>query len=210
MTLAQDRPRFIPVLILILAVLALLRAGNVWLGFNSATAETDFANDPISVDAIGSGQPLAAPVQTAAPELDVSSDVERRLFNQLADRRKALDARADELDMREKLLEEVEASIDRKLIHLAEEQATLSALLVERTAQEQAEYKALSSAYERMKPRDAAQIFDVLEDEILVPVAAGMRTQAISGVLAEMDPEKARQLTKKLAKRSAADGALSE
>ncbi len=61
----------------------------------------------------------------------------------------------------------------------------------------------MSNAYERMKPRDAARIFEVLDEDILIPVAAGMRTQALAGVLAEMAPEKARALTVALANRQA-------
>ena len=197
MTASQARPRFVPVLILILAVLALLRAGNVWLGFNSATAEA--APDDAVVSS--TANPVA---QTSL--IETPSEAERRLFNQLAARREALDAREAELDTREKLLEAAETSVDRKLAALEEKKAELTELLAERTEQENEEYEALSSAYERMKPRDAARIFEVLDDDILVPVAAGMRTQAISGVLAEMDPEKARQLTKKLAARSAMSG----
>ena len=197
MTATDARPRFIPAVILILAVLALLRAGNVWLGFNSATAET-------GADVIAAASTIEA--VEPPPLAETPSEAERRLFNQLAARREALDRREAELDTREKLLEAAETSIDRKLAAIKEKTEELTALLAERTEQENEEYEALSSAYERMKPKDAARIFEVLDDDILVPVAAGMRTQAISGVLAEMDPEKARSLTKKLAARSSAAG----
>ena len=129
MTIAHERPRFIPVLILILAVLAILRAGNVWLGFNSATAETSLHDNMAPEEQMVSEKMAMAP----PPTTSVKSEVERRLFNQLADRRKLLDARAEELDTREKLLEEVEASIDRKLSHLTQQQASLSVLLTERS-----------------------------------------------------------------------------
>ncbi len=198
MTAAQARPRFIPILILIFAVLALLRAGNVWLGFNSATAETE----PESINMAASTEQAIEP----PPLAETPSEAERRLFNQLAARREALDTREAALDTREKLLEAAETSIDRKLTALEAKTEELSTLLAARTEQENEEYDALSSAYERMKPRDAARIFEVLDDDILVPVAAGMRTQAISGVLAEMNPEKARLLTKKLAARSTVAG----
>jgi len=78
----------------------------------------------------------------------------------------------------------------------------LAVLSAERNRAEQEEFGALSNAYDRMKSRDAARIFDVLERDILVPVAAGMRTQALAGVLAEMKPENARALTRELAGRS--------
>jgi len=53
-----------------------------------------------------------------------------------------------------------------------------------------------------MKPKDAAIIFNELETDILIKVASGMRTQALAGVLAEMNPENARLLTQLLATRN--------
>ena len=65
-----------------------------------------------------------------------------------------------------------------------------------------------------MKAKDAAVIFNALDQDILVSVSSRMRTQALAGVLAAMDPEKARALTVLLAEgeenapfESAADAA---
>ena len=60
-----------------------------------------------------------------------------------------------------------------------------------------------------MKPKDAAVIFNALDERILVPLAAGMRTQALSGVLAEMEPDNARRLTTLLAERNHVDDQVS-
>ena len=59
-----------------------------------------------------------------------------------------------------------------------------------------------------MKAKDAAIIFDALDEEILTSVASGMRTQSLAGVLAQMRPENARNLTKLLAERSKTDDQL--
>ncbi|MEO0880728.1 MAG: hypothetical protein AAFY22_13580, partial [Pseudomonadota bacterium] len=89
-----------------------------------------------------------------------------------------------------------------KISELKEIELRLDAAQAAAQADETADLVGLAKAYERMRARDAAQIFNLLEDEILVPVAAGMRTQAIASVLAEMEPEKARALTRKLARKS--------
>jgi flagellar motility protein MotE (MotC chaperone) len=52
-----------------------------------------------------------------------------------------------------------------------------------------------------MKARDAARIFEILDDDILIPVASGMRTQALAGILAELSAERAKALTIALANR---------
>ncbi|MBT8473475.1 MAG: hypothetical protein KJN99_12775, partial [Marinicaulis sp.] len=64
------------------------------------------------------------------------------------------------------------------------------------------EIDAMVRAYERMKAKDAAAIFNALNEDILVAVASGMRTQALAGVLADMEPDKARRLTILLAERN--------
>lgn len=177
--------RMLPVVILALVALAFLKAANLWVGFAGAEAAE---------------QEIVAEATPEAPAPDVApSETERRILEQLAQRRETLEAREGAIETREKLLEVAEQRIEQRFAELAAEEASMASLFAERERQKTAEFEALSSAYERMKPRDAARIFDVLEDDILVPVAAGMRTQALSGVLAEMDPEKAKALTRHLA-----------
>jgi hypothetical protein len=55
--------------------------------------------------------------------------------------------------------------------------------------------------YSSMKPKDAARIFDGLADEVLVPVAQAMKSDALAPVLAAMNPSNAQKLTVKLASR---------
>ena len=58
--------------------------------------------------------------------------------------------------------------------------------------------------YESMQPKDAAKIFDDLQLGILMEVAVNMKESSLASVLAKMKPEKARELTIRLAtKRNA-------
>lgn len=206
MSRTSTRARILPVIILALAVIAMLRAANVWVGFTGATAQVDEAQNIAAEVAAEDPDPLRL---EAEPLVETPSEVERRLLDKLAKRSQVLDKREEELDTREQLLIVAEQEIDEKIDILRAETSVLNEKIAERQEIETQEFAALSNAYERMKPRDAARIFDVLGDEILVPVAAGMRTQAISGVLAEMDPDKARALTEKLANRTAQTDGLS-
>jgi len=189
MTISGKRATILPVVILALAAVAVLRAADIWVGFTAAEAQTVVAEETIALT-------TAQPAFTASP-----SEVERRLLEQLAVRREALDKRERDIETREKLLEATELRLNDRFTALDGEIETLRQLLAQKKEVETAEYEALSDAYERMKPREAARIFEVLDDELLAPVASGMRTQAIAGVLAEMNPEKARALTKLLADR---------
>lgn len=174
-------PRILPVVIVALAALGGLKLADAVFGLSSADAAE------------------ATPGALSPPPDAPKSEVEKRLLDQLAARRAALDAREAELDTRAQLLEGAERRLEDKIAAFQNERAALAAVSAESDRRKTEEFDALSSAYEKMKPRDAARIFDILEDDILVPVAAGMRTQSLSGVLAEMNPDRARQLTRLLA-----------
>jgi len=53
--------------------------------------------------------------------------------------------------------------------------------------------------YEAMKPRDAAAIFNDLDQPVLLQVVDRMKAAKAAPVLAAMQPDKARTLTSKLA-----------
>ena len=53
----------------------------------------------------------------------------------------------------------------------------------------------LVKVYENMKAKDAAQIFNTLDMDILIEVMGRMSERKLSPVLAEMDPDRARSVT---------------
>lgn len=181
------RVRFAPVLLTALVAFALLRAAGLWVSFSSADAQEPAAPAPQS------------PVADAKPS--VTSE---RLIEQLAARKTELDARESELDTREAVLKAAELRLDASIKAFRKERDDAALAENNRAAAAQGDIGRLSDAYARMKPRDAARVFEVLDEDILVPVAAGMRTQSLAPVLAEMSSEKARALTILLANRAAA------
>lgn len=177
----RQNVRLAPVLLVALLALCGLKAAGLWVNVAGAAA----AEAP------------EKPAVSAAPAAD-------RLSTHLNERSAALDARAAELDTREKLLEAAEARIDAAAKALETEKQAIALSNAGRARLRDDELSALSSAYERMKPRDAARIFEILDDDILLPVASGMRTQALAGVLAELSAERAKALTIALANRESA------
>lgn len=177
------RVRLLPVFVIALSAVGALKAGGLWVSFAGASAQTGAAK----IEEI-----------PAAPPRSATAD---RLIEQLGARERTLDAREAELDTREKVLAATESRVDAAMKALAAEKQAIAAAGDSRVKLRDDELSALSSAYERMKARDAARIFEILDDDILLPVAAGMRTQALAGVLAEMSAERARHLTVALANR---------
>ena len=179
------RVRLTPVLMTAVFALASLKAAGLWLNFSAAGAEEVAA--------------VSLP-ERAAP----SSVTSERLLEQLSARKDELDAREAELDTRESVLEAAELRLDASIKALQQEKEAIALAENTRTRAQSGEIGRLSDAYEKMKARDAARVFEVLDDDILLPVAAGMRTQSLAAVLAEMAPEKAKALTTALANRDAA------
>ncbi|MFY7962270.1 MAG: magnesium transporter MgtE N-terminal domain-containing protein, partial [Elsteraceae bacterium] len=58
-----------------------------------------------------------------------------------------------------------------------------------------------------MKPKEAAQIFDKLEMDVLLGVAQRMKEGKVAPILASMQPEKAKLLTQILAVQGQAPAA---
>jgi flagellar motility protein MotE (MotC chaperone) len=172
-----------------LFALASLKAAGLWVNFSGA-------------DAAEAVQPAPASVEAAAPKPSASVTSER-LLEQLAARKEELDQREADLDTRASVIEAAELRLEAAIKKLQEEKEAIALAENDRAEDRRGEIGNLSNAYERMKARDAARIFEVLDDDILIPVAAGMRTQSLAGVLAEMAPEKAKALTVALANREA-------
>ena len=205
---AAARARLLPFIILALGVFAALKIGNVWIGFSGATAQEEGVTPSTSI--ISAGQSAAAassPRGVEAPAI-APGEVERRILEKLAERRAALDAREQKLETREIVIAAAEAKLKKQIDVFERERDQLLALRDQQEAVEAQDIEALVSAYERMKAKDAAVIFNELNEEILLSVASGMRTQALAGVLAEMRPEKARELTVLLAEQGQLDLAL--
>lgn len=182
------KARLTPVVMTALFALAALKATGLWLNFSTAGAEEAYAPALTSI---------------AAPAPQRQRKTSERLLEQLAARQKELDAREADLNTREGVIEAAELRLDASIKALQREKQEISLSDGDRTQQQKSEIGRLSDAYEKMKARDAARVFEVLDEDILIPVAAGMRTQSLAAVLAEMAPERARMLTVALANRQA-------
>ncbi|MBI1210579.1 MAG: hypothetical protein GC190_03885 [Alphaproteobacteria bacterium] len=123
------------------------------------------------------------------------------MLHALSDRRAELDARANDLALREQLLAATQKQVDDKIAELKQLQTKLDGMLAQRDDAQKAQLKALVKMYESMKPADAAKIFEKLDPRILVDVAGGMKPAKVGPVLAAMETSKAQELTALLANR---------
>jgi flagellar motility protein MotE (MotC chaperone) len=133
----------------------------------------------------------------------VASASEVDVVNSLSKRRRELDARDSQLAIQANMITAAEARVDAKIAQLKQLQAKINALLVQHDDAQKAQIASLVKTYTSMKAKDAARIFNNLPDEVLVPVAHDMKSDVLGLVMANMNPESARELTVKLASKLA-------
>ena len=208
------RFRFLPMTIFAAALMLTVKMGSIWEGFDAVLTGT------ISVAAVQAQQAPAQPQQgesaeAAQPEAPTKEEkpaasspatddptlltqAEIDLLQQLAERREFLDARERELEQRSGLLKAAESRIDKKVLELKSLQASIEQLVKTHEQAEDAKVSSLVKIYENMKPKEAARIFEALDMETLLLVAERMKERKLAPVMAQMNPERAKEMTVEL------------
>lgn len=223
----QSRVRLLPVIIFCAALTVSVKLGSLWHGMggliytSAAAAQAKGGKGATqgggAVKSAKAGQSGKAKdnhnAEAAAkrhlrhrpPRFDprLVTDSELDVLQKLAERRKELDRRSRQLDTREKLLQATENRIESKIVNLRQIQNTISKLLKKHDEEKEAKMRSVVKIYEKMKPKDAARIFEKLELPILLDVVERMREAKSAPIIAKMTPNKAKTVTAALAHRRA-------
>jgi len=201
-------PRLLPLIaIAIGGVVAVRAAGVAPELFQGATA---WAQEAVTAETPGEGggAAKAAPVPAVCaltPEQLAQqagiSPAELRIIQSLSKRRDALDARDADFATTLPLMVAAEQKLDAKLQALEALKGEIATLVGQVDEKEKAETDRLVAVYSAMRPKEAAAVFNTLDDSVRLPVAAAMRPRTLAAIMAQMPPAGARELTEKLAKR---------
>jgi flagellar motility protein MotE (MotC chaperone) len=148
--------------------------------------------------------PVPANKDYAGGEDDqVASASEVDVMNGLSKRRRELDVRDTQLNTQANMIAAAEARVDAKITQLQKLKDQINALLVQRDDTQKKQIESLIKTYgpDGMKPAKAAAIFNTLPDEVLIPVAQGLKPGDLGAILAQMNPDAAQRLTVKLANK---------
>ncbi|MGD9637712.1 MAG: MotE family protein [Alphaproteobacteria bacterium] len=211
--------KLIPLVIFFMVLMMTVRLKSIFLSFDVEQDNNIFAETKANAADANSGKAkednLMAPGQDFAPGYlmteDADSDIagneeyspsEIDVLQSLAKRREEIDAREKQVEQQMALLKAAEGQIERKISSLKSYEKSIKELLGEYDKKEQERLQGLVDLYTKMKPKDAAVIFDDLEMNILIVLFEKMRTQNAAAILSAMSPEKARALTIELADRN--------
>ncbi len=121
------------------------------------------------------------------------------LLADLRARREQLAMREQTIAQREALVRAAMARVNDRMGELAALQAKLEQLEAARREHEAANWAGLVKLYETMKPREAAVIFNDLEQPVLIGLLDRMKESKAALVLGAMAPDRARDATAALA-----------
>ena len=214
------RIRLLPMSVVAMGALGLVKAEAVWRGAwtPAAVVAAPAAAGVVSpARAESAPQPAAArpaapaPATPAAvpavPPPDPQAQAERAVLESLRQHRQDLEAREQQIALRETVLAATERRLTERVTELTALQRRLEALEAGRGEREEAAWRGIVRTYETMRPRDAAAIFDELEMPVLVQIIDRMGERRAAPVIGAMRPERARLATAELARHRTRRGA---
>jgi flagellar motility protein MotE (MotC chaperone) len=171
----------------------------------ASTASGDHAASETPGETTATAEAATPPNQCAAPtfaELAGLSAAEVQVIQALQERRTQLDTRAEQFETQDELMLAAERRLDERLTELRRLETHVNDLLGQLDEAQEQRLASLVDVYQRMRAKDAATVFDGLDDEVLVQVASRMRQANLAEVMGRMEPGRARTLTQMLADRA--------
>jgi flagellar motility protein MotE (MotC chaperone) len=153
------------------------------------------AATPATAPAAASSEACANPDYS---ESGISAQ-EINVLRSLADRRQALDEREAGIETREQAAAAAETRLQDQIGQLKSLEGEMQKLLASMDAKKDERMGALIKTYEAMKPKDAANIFNGMDDKVLIDLAKSMKPATLAVIMQAMDAKRAQQLTKMLA-----------
>lgn len=201
----------LPILIFMAVLTLSIKVNNVFDAYNhqthqkiSISAAQALAEEKLNKETVALSNVLRGETPTTNEENKETApntaftQSEIMILQELAERREALDLRAQEIDKRAIQLKVTEEEINKKLRQLKDYEQRLQKLINTYSEQEQENLNAMVKMYTSMKPKDAARIFNNLDMNITVALLKGMKPSSSSAILSQMDSQKAQAVTAEL------------
>lgn len=134
------------------------------------------------------------PTQAFDP-LSISTEQEVKLLQNLAERRKNLDKREEEIAKKERIIEVSKKEVFEKLSELEKVKKAIESTLTQIDKAEKGRLDRLIKMYESMKPKEAAKIFNQMDVKMLKDLFMVMNEKKLSAIMATMNPLKAKEVT---------------
>jgi flagellar motility protein MotE (MotC chaperone) len=191
--------RLLPAMMVTAGVVLGLRA----VSLAEAASDTDTPPAPKTAAADnfspkpGPAAAQSCPAPSFADQAGLSA-TEVEVLQSLGARRTALDQRQTDMSTADELLAASEKRVNERLAELQRVQGVVEGLLNKLNEEQEARVAGMVTVYSKMKPKDAAKVFEGLDDDILLQIAGRMKQTNLSEIMGAMSPDAARRLTKNI------------
>lgn len=201
---AGTRPKGLPRLSKVLAALTMLAAIKLgvllFMGIDALVPDSASREDGHMVVASVMAVPRAMAQTQKAPETPKAAPAEAPAPSGppgVLDWQE-LGKRKDDLDRREQAIADMEAKLDQRVKELAALEASLKTMLDQAQQTKDEKLKHLIDVYTNMKPKQAAEVLESLDDRIAVKILAGMKGRQAGEILTGVSAKKAASLSEQL------------
>jgi len=119
------------------------------------------------------------------------------LFNKLDERKRELDIRESELAKLEEELQRQKSMLEGRMQELEKTRRKIAGQLEDRVKVDEKRVTKLVDVYSNMKPVNAAQVIEKLDEDLAVEVLGNMKKKSAADILNLLPPEKSQKLSEK-------------
>lgn len=163
---------------------------KIEVGMESAQAADGVPAAPVS-NSTGAPAPTTANTAVSEATTETKKIEDADYLFKLAERKKQLDQREEEL---KKIAEQIEIQkneIADKLAKLEETRIKISTALEEKIKADDGKVDTLVQMYSNMKPAQAAKVFESLDEDLVIEILGRMKKKNAAEILNLIKPEKA-------------------
>lgn len=166
--------------------------------FGPALAAEESSKTSVNEAAKGAGAgENNAKVQCPDPTSMTSEEMSH--FSKLSERKKELDLRELELNALEEELHKQRQEVEARIAKLERIRGEIGSVLKERIAVDEERVTRLVDFYSNMKPKQAAEIFNDLNESLAIEVLGRMKKKNAAEIMNLLEPKKAQTLSEKFA-----------
>jgi len=178
-----------------LLLIAALLAGSA--GVRVASSAGDAL--PLAPEPVTATLPQTAPPRASTPDREELAG----LLQALRDREAKVEQREADIAVQERSLTIAREEVERRLVALEKTEEQLRATLARADTAAEADVARLTTVYENMKPKEAAELFEQMEPEFAAGFLGRMRPDAAASIMAGLSPQAAYTISVILAGRNA-------
>ncbi len=117
----------------------------------------------------------------------------------LAERKKVLDQREEDLNKLSAEIDRQKIEIEEKVKRIGETRSKISSVLEEKIKTDDAKVDTLVQMYSNMKPQQVAKVFETMDEDLVIEILSRMKKKSAADILNLVKPEKAQIFAERFA-----------